>query len=508
MTKRKFQPLALTAAAGLVVAMGHGLLRGDSPPVAKPAEATKSTETTKESKSAPIAFTKEVVATRTAVTPKPITDSIKNGLKYLVKNQQNDGGWNQGGGWRTANQGRVEGGNVEDPSDVGNTSVALLALIRAGNTPTEGEYKDSVKRGLRFLFERVEKAKTDDMYVTDVRNTQLQSKVGPYIDTFMANLVLAEMKGKAGEDDKRLIACLEKTMNKVVKNQTADGQFAGNGGWAPVLSVAMANKGVARAQQNGVQVDRQYFARAAEQSKLAVAGTAPSSETGGRVLGVAAPRTATRETVALGRSVSPAVDGSGSAVTKSGVAGMAFSSPTAGDAGVSLYRIAQGATNSQDVVNSLKIDADKALQTLKDNKASKEQRDEAQKRVDAFRKADEDNGKVQAALAENTKSERFIAGFGSNGGEEFLSFLNISETLVIKGGKEWSDWDDKMRKGMEKAQDKDGSWAGHHCITGKTFCTAGAVLVMLADRTPFPVDMLEKKNESKQPMPTPGTEKK
>ena len=55
------------------------------------------------------------------------------------------------------------------------------------------------------------------------------------------------------------MACLEKTMNKIVKNQTADGQFAGNGGWAPVLSVAVANKGIARAQQNGVKVDRQVL---------------------------------------------------------------------------------------------------------------------------------------------------------------------------------------------------------------------------------------------------------
>ena len=81
---------------------------------------------------------------------------------------------------------------------MGNTCFALLALIRAGNTPTDGEYKDAVKKGLRFVFARVEKAKADDLYVTDVRNTQLQSKIGPYIDTFLANLVLAELKGKAG----------------------------------------------------------------------------------------------------------------------------------------------------------------------------------------------------------------------------------------------------------------------------------------------------------------------
>jgi hypothetical protein len=517
MRNRMIRPLALSAAIGVAGVFGTHWLHGETPPPAKPAEAAKP---------APITFTNEVVATRTAVTPKPLSESVQKGLAYLIKNQQDDGGWNQGGGWRTAIQnaggGRIEGKDVEDPSDVGNTCVALLALIRAGSTPTDGDHKDAVKKGLRYLFTKVEKAKADDLYVTDVRNTQLQSKIGPYIDTFMANLVLAELKGKAGEDDKRLIACLEKTMNKIVKNQTADGQFAGNGGWAPVLSVAVANKGIARAQQAGVQVDQMYFARAAEQSKNAVAGIAPATSVGAGTiaLGTTGPATSTPalrppvatkpagESIAIASPV-PAPSIGGRAAYTSGLGGGGAGG--AGDAGVSLYRIAQGASNYQDVVNSMKVDADKAKKVLEDAKATKEQRDIAQKTVEDFKKAEDQNGEIQKNLAANVKNEQFVAGFGSNGGEEFLSFLNISETLVLKGGKEWDEWDGKMKKGLEKAQDKDGSWAGHHCITGKTFCTAGAVLVMLADRTPFPVDMLDKKTEKKddsKSLPTPGAEKK
>ena len=37
------------------------------------------------------------------------------------------------------------------------------------------------------------RADADSLYVTDVRNTQLQSKIGPYVDTFLANLLLAEL---------------------------------------------------------------------------------------------------------------------------------------------------------------------------------------------------------------------------------------------------------------------------------------------------------------------------
>src|SRR5205814_831245 len=170
-----------------------------------------------------------------AVAPKPLTPAVRKGVEYLVRQQQEDGGWNQGGGWRIGNAGggRVEGKAVEDPSDVGNTCFALLALIRSGSTPVEGQYKDAVAKGLKFILARVEKADKDSLFVTDVKGTQLQSKIGPYVDTFLVNLVLAELKGKAGPDERRLVAALEKTMTKIVKHQAADGNFTGNGGWAP-----------------------------------------------------------------------------------------------------------------------------------------------------------------------------------------------------------------------------------------------------------------------------------
>src|SRR5207249_8115968 len=110
------------------------------------------------------------VETRFAVTPKPLSPAVKKGLEYLVKNQQEDGGWNQGGGWRTTptGGGRVEGANVEDPSDVGNTCIALLALIRAGNTPVEGEYRANGQKGLRFVLTRIEKSDPGSLDITDV----------------------------------------------------------------------------------------------------------------------------------------------------------------------------------------------------------------------------------------------------------------------------------------------------------------------------------------------------
>jgi hypothetical protein len=44
-----------------------------------------------------------------------------------------------------------------------------------------------------------------------------------------------------------------------------------------------------------------------------------------------------------------------------------------------------------------------------------------------------------------------------------------------------------VTENLERIQNKDGSWAGHHCITGRTFCSAGALLVLMADRAPVPL---------------------
>lgn len=471
------RPLAFTAALGVAAVCGTNPLTADDPKPVAPAPRLVDMS--------PVKIGDARVETKTAVTPKPLSAAVKSGLAYLVKNQQEDGGWNQGGGWRNNLQGggRVEGKNVEDPSDMGNTCFALLALIRAGNTPAEGEYKENVKKGMVFVLGRVEKSDADSLLVTDVKGTQLQGKIGPYVDTFLANLVLAELKGRSGADEKRLIAALEKTMNKIVKHQDANGGFANNAGWAPTLSLGICNKGIARAKQNGVQVDDRVLARAFDQSKMAASGTT-TAPAGGVAAGPAAP----------GVGGKPGLGVDAPAARFSG-AGGGFGG-TGGDAGVRLYSLSQGAGNSQDVLNGLKVDVQKAKETLKDSTATPEQRDLATKKVEMFKKADADNNKAQDELAKNVRSETFVAGFGSNGGEEFLSFLNISEALLIKGGKDWEDWDAKMAKGLEKAQDKDGSWSGQHCITGRTFCTAGALLVLMADRTPFPAELL-KKDEGK-----------
>lgn len=81
-------------------------------------------------------------------------------------------------------------------------------------------------------------------------------------------------------------------------------------------------------------------------------------------------------------------------------------------------------------------------------------------------------------------SGALVAGFGSIGGEEMLSYMMISDTLSEKGGSEWRDWDNKIGDYLGSVQNEDGSWVGHHCITSQAFTTAAAVLTLTAGATP------------------------
>lgn len=403
------------------------------------------------------------------VKPKPLSDEIKKGLEYLVKQQHANGGWGQGGGWRTVDQGgRIEGANVQDPPDVGNTCIALLALIRAGNTPQEGPYSKNVAKGVEFICTHVEKADKDSLLVTDVKGTQLQSKIGPYVDTFLTSLVFSQLKGKMQDkkNEDRAMAALKKTIAKIEKNQQKDGTFVGNDGWASVLSQGLANKGLNYAAQMGVQVQPQSIMRVQDQ-------VAKNFDT---KAGAFKPGSATPYGLGLG-----------------GFSGAPSTAPS--DAGIPLYQASSNLTNSADVLNTYRVLEQEAQKTLQKKDATKEEKSKAEATIKKAQEVRTFNDKATESVVKQIEQPGFVQGFGSNGGEEFLSFMNIGEALLLKGGDEWKKWDDTMTKAITRVQNPDGSWSGHHCITGKTFCTGAALLVLMTDRTPMPA--AEKKEEKK-----------
>jgi hypothetical protein len=77
--------------------------------------------------------------------------------------------------------------------------------------------------------------------------------------------------------------------------------------------------------------------------------------------------------------------------------------------------------------------------------------------------------------------------FSQAGGEEYLAFHLITETMLQKGGDDWGTWYPTMRDKIVGVQNADGSWTGHHCITSRTFCTAAAILVLTAPNRYLPI---------------------
>jgi len=375
-------------------------------------------------------------------------ESLAAGLKYLLKQQHGDGGWGQGGGWRQAASnsrnggGRVEGPNVEDPSDLGNTSASVVTLLRAGESPTEGQHRDEMKKAFEYICKQIEKADDNSLYVTDVRDTQLQVKIGTYVDTFLAGWALSEIKGRLPDDaaEKRRAAALDKVVGKIAHNQREDGSFANNNGWASVISQGLCNKALNTAARSGAKVTQETLDKAQKQN---VAG----------------------------------LD-----VSKGSFSAPASTAAEPSSAGVSLYREAAKWNGLVENSRSNVTRKQAAEKTIADEKAPAQAKDQAKKDLEQIASDDKATRAANDAVASKLSDTRYVAGFGNNGGEEYLSYMNVTEGMHERGGKEWEDWRSKMTKTVCGAQNEDGSWAGQHCITGRTFCTATALLTLLIEK--------------------------
>jgi hypothetical protein len=372
----------------------------------------------------------------TAVDPKPLSQNVTRGLAWLVQQQHTSGGWAQGE--ESQNMGRTMA-KLKDTPNVGDTCMAVLALMRSGSTPEEGPYAKNIRDGLDFVCKEVAASKDETLHVTSVRGTRLQAKLGTFIDTFLSSMLLAEAKDRMPDDDgnRKVFAALDKVMDKIEKNQRADGTFGGTG-WANTLSLSMASKGMNRAAQSGYMVS---------DSVLALAEAEGQS------------------------NFDPA--------TRSFRGG--------GSAGVDLYASAANLSKMRDSDNT---NVDKRIEyaaKLASPDTSPDERGQITKAIERFDDNQMRMEAAQTAIVAKLDDKSFIAGFGSNGGEEFLSYMNIGESLVVKGGETWEKWDKDIATNLDRIQNKDGSWTGHHCITGRTFCTSAALLVLMTDRAPVPV---------------------
>jgi hypothetical protein len=322
--------------------------------------------------------------------PERVTAAVAKGAKWLESVQGRDGGWGQDGGETSYVR---QGESLEsNGNDVANTAAAALALRRAGKP-----YQAAVNRAVEYILRNVESSPQEGLMVTKTSGTQIQRKLGPYIDTFLASKLLSEIDGgmPTTTENLRVRKALEKCVAKIQSNQLKDGSWNVAGGWAPILGTSLASQSLFVAQKKGVAVADSVMVRA--DSYTVSAAKAPAA---------AAPASA----------------------------------------GVPLYQSGQA--------------LEQLSRTEKDRKA---------------------NAPQIAAIKQQLSNARFVDGFGSMGGEEFFSYLNISDSLKRTGGEEYTKWRDQITARILGYQNADGTWAGSHCITGRVATTSAAILNLMVD---------------------------
>ena len=202
--------------------------------------------------------------------PVSVSTAIDKGARWLASVQGADGGWGQDGGEASvARQGeRLESSG----NDVANTAVAALALLQAGK-----QYEPQVERALAFVLQRIEASPADGLAITDRQGTQIQRKLGPYIDTFLSSMLMSQIDGRASTPalNARVRKALQKTVAKIEKHQQSDGSWNIAGGWAPVLGTSMASRSLFEAQGRGVAVDAAVMKRAETYTVSAIAAPPP-----------------------------------------------------------------------------------------------------------------------------------------------------------------------------------------------------------------------------------------
>jgi hypothetical protein len=428
--------------------------------------------------------------------PKPLPMAAAKGLAFLAAHQQPNGGWGAGEGHgldrfllpgldpapKKAPPAKGAKGPPKDGAvrtDLGNTCIAGLAFLRAGYDARKGTYARNLQKAAEYVCSHVENSDQESMSASDVTGTQLQFKIGAYVDTFLAGWFLAELKGKMPDDksEKRVGDALNKIMAKMQINQQPDGTWTDNNrrAWAPILSQALASKAANRARQVGAKVDDTMLQRLAQHAQEAFEKANPD------LVAKAAQQPPAKGDKAPVKGTPPKTTPKGPRI---GVREGPDPDLLAGAAGVTLYSVAAQISGLHSNYQTNKILGESARFVLSSPNATEQEREEAKMMVKRMTDSEKLLALAGTAIAKKVTDQRFIAGFGSDGGEEFISFALIGEMLRSTGSKEWPNWDRSMNDRLTRSQNRDGSWSGHHCITGQTFVTATAVLNLLTDRLP------------------------
>ncbi len=361
-------------------------------------------------------------------TPERVVRAVDRGLDWIAKAQNDNGGWGAGSHSR---QDVIDPHAVE--ADPATTSMVAMALLRSGSTLTKGEFSSQLDKALRFLLNSVESSSLDDYNITDLKGTQIQIKLGENIDVILTAQFLSNVMDYLNHDDAlkiRTRKALNDCVTKIQRAQDKNGSIVGSG-WAGVLQSSFATNALEAAQAEGANVDEKALERARDFQKNNYDAS------------------------------------TGHVKTDMG-------------AGIVLYSVTGSARASAKEARKVKEEMQRAKEQgrLAQNAPATAEnleklgyaRDEALKYSTAYEVYE--SAKVQSTRAD------VLDGFGNNGGEEFLSYLQTGESMIIGKDNTWKTWYDNMSGRLLKIQNDNGSWNGHHCITSPVFCTATCLLIL------------------------------
>lgn len=355
----------------------------------------------------------------TAVADVTISDWEKNAVQWLIDAQSSNGGWGAGS---HAYQ------NVRDPhmvqTDPATTSFAAMALLKAGGALKDNPYRQHIMKALDRILQDVE-GRPGNGRITSLDGTQPQRKLGINIDASMALQFLSEISDHIADKDLKIKtdAAAKTCIELIQQSQNTDGGWAG-GGWAPVLQSAMANNALEKAQTKyDVDVTVMESSRKYQAENM-----------------------------------------SGENVRSDDAAGVPLYAAASAQRATSVEAKEASAILSPDILSAGTISETIVAKELQ---ATGMQREKAERLAKSY--------VVNQASTKALQDEKIWEGFGNNGGEEYLSYLLTSESLAQQGQDEWKKWIESIEPKFKQAQNENGSWSGHHCITSPVFCTAAII---------------------------------
>ena len=130
-------------------------------------------------------------------TPENISNSISDGLLFLMKDQNHDGGWAASKGNNSfLSNGEKNDKAIKAVSDPATTSMVSMAILRSGSNLENGPYSIPLKNALNFILEAIENTPSSKTNITDLSSTQIQRKLGSNIDCVLAAQFLGNIVEK------------------------------------------------------------------------------------------------------------------------------------------------------------------------------------------------------------------------------------------------------------------------------------------------------------------------